>query len=185
MNRFTQTLTMAALLAAAAVPLVAQSSSAARQPGSASQRAAASLDTSADGGWPRAYVSLSGASTVLYLPQIASGPDQKHMTLYVAVSYLAKDKQTPALGALKVESDGPPIWSPIPGTDLRFAVNTNWGLFVSPEPQTYYLRVDKSWLTASAFQGPSGRRMASTLPTSFSNLPNRPSGGGFRGGGRR
>src|SRR5262245_18636444 len=105
MNRFIQTLTMASLLAAAAAPLVAQSRPAARPPGSASQRAAASLDASADEGWPRAYVSPSGASIVLYQPQIASWPDQEHMTLYVAVSYLAKDKQTPAIGALKVESD--------------------------------------------------------------------------------
>jgi hypothetical protein len=259
MNRFIQKLTMVALLAAAATPLVAQSSSATRPPVPASQRSAASLDTSADGGWPRAYVSPSGASIVLYQPQIASWPDQKHMTLYVAASYLAKGKQTPATGALKVESDtsvaledrlvgfseftiteasfpttpkdevkaivdeilaavprdqrvisldrvlamvdtsqvtprnmegvkadpppvffsqtpallinldGPPIWSPIPGTDLRFAVNTNWDLFVSPEPQTYYLRVDKSWLTASSLQGPWHR--ASKLPTSFSSLP--------------
>ena len=259
MNRFIQKLAMAALLAAAVTPLVAQSSSAARPTGSASQTTAASLDTTGDGGWPRAYVSPSGASIVLYQPQIASWPDQKHMTLYVAVSYLAKDKQTPAIGALKVESDtnvalddrlvgfseftigeasfptipkddvkaildeilvsvprdqrvisldrvlamvdssqviprniegvkadpppiffsqtpavlinldGPPMWSPIPGTDLRFAVNTNWDLFVSPEPETYYLRVDKNWLTASAWQGP--WHHASKLPTSFSNLP--------------
>jgi hypothetical protein len=259
MNRLIQTLTMAALLAAAAAPLVAQSSPAARPAAPASQRTASSLDASTDGGWPRAYVSPSGASIVLYQPQIASWPDQKHMTLHVAVSYLAKDKQAPAVGALKVESDtsvalqdrlvgfseftiteasfpttpkddvkaivddvlasvprdqrvisldrvlamvdtsqviphnidgvkadpppvffsqtpavlvnldGPVIWSPIPGTDLRFAINTNWDLFVSPEPQTYYLRIDKSWLTASALQGP--WRQASKLPASFSRLP--------------
>jgi hypothetical protein len=145
-------------------------------------------------------------------------PDQKQMTLYVAVSYQAKDKNKPELGALTVKAiptsrlpnvsstfrvqdhrgelpdrsqrsgedhrgrdhgvgasdqrvialdrvlamvdtsavtprntegvkadpppiyfsekpavlinlDGPPIWSPIPHTDLRFAVNTNWDLF--------------------------------------------------------
>src|SRR5215813_13217092 len=105
MNRFIQTLTMVVLLAAAATPLIAQSSSATRPPAPASQRSAASLETSADGGWPRAYVSPSGASIVLYQPQIASWPDQKHMTLYAAVSYLAKDQSTPAIGALRVESD--------------------------------------------------------------------------------
>jgi hypothetical protein len=259
MNRCIQKLTMAALLAAAATPLVAQSSPAARPAAPVSQRSVPSLDASVDGGWPRAYVSPSGARIVLYQPQIASWPDQKHMTLYAAVSYAAKDKQTPTIGTLKVESDtsvavadrlvsfsdftvteasfpttpkddvktmvdeilvsvprdqrvisldrvlamvdtsqvtprniegvkadpppvffsqtpavlinldGPPILSPIPGTDLRFAVNTNWDLFVSPEPQTYYLRVDKSWLSASGLQGP--WRQASKLPTSFSSLP--------------
>jgi hypothetical protein len=204
-------------------------------------------------------MSPSGASIVLYQPQIASWPDQKHMTLYTAVSYQANEKTTPALGVLKVEADtnvalgqrlvsfseftvaeasfpgtpkddvkaivddilaavphdqrvialdrvlamvdtsqvtahniegvkadpppvffsqtpavlinldGPPIWSPIPGTDLRFAVNTNWDLFLTAEPQSYYLRVDKSWMTASALQGP--WRQANKLPASFNRLP--------------
>jgi hypothetical protein len=223
------------------------------------QRAAALPGSTVDGGWPRAYVSPSGASIVLYQPQIASWPDQKHMTFYTAVSYVGKANTTPALGVLKVEADtsvalgerlvnfseftlaeanfpgtpkdevkaitddilaavprdqrvialdrvlamvdtsqvtarnidgvkadpppvffsqtpavlinldGPPIWSPIPGTDLRFAVNTNWDLFLTAEPPSYYLRVDKSWLTASAVQGP--WRKANKLPASFSNLP--------------
>jgi len=50
-------------------------------------------------------MSPSGASIVLYQPQIASWPDQKHMTLYTAVSYQANEKTTPALGVLKVEAD--------------------------------------------------------------------------------
>jgi hypothetical protein len=245
---------MGALLAAAATPLVAQSSVS----GSTSQNAT-TVDTSPDGGWPRGYVSPAGATIVLYQPQIASWPDQKHMTLYTAASYLSKDKRTPTLGVLKVESDtsvaledrlvsfseftvkeasfptapkdevkaivdeilaavprdrrvisldrvlamvdtsqvtprnvdgvkadpppvfvsqtpavlinldGPAIWSPIPGTDLRFAVNTNWDLFLTAEPQSYYLRVDKSWLTASSLQGP--WRPVGKLPASFSALP--------------
>ena len=71
--------------------------------------------------------------------------------------------------AVLVNVDGPPIWSPIPGSDLRFAVNTNWDLFLYPEPQSYYLRVEKGWLTAGSLQGP--WREADTLPASFSNLP--------------
>jgi hypothetical protein len=195
----------------------------------------------------------------LYQPQIGSWPDQKHMTMYAAVSYLAKGSSTPAIGALKIESDtsvaladrlvsfsdftittasfptlaqdkvkpivddivatipreqrvigldrvlamvdtslvtphnvdgvkadpppvffsetpavlvnldGAAIWSPIPGTDLQFAVNTNWDLFQYPEPRSYYLRVEKSWLTATSLQGPWQR--AAKLPASFSALP--------------
>ena len=59
--------------------------------------------------------------------------------------------QTPAV---LVNLDGAPIWSPIGGTDLRFVVNTNWDLFEYPESHSYYLRVDKSWLTASSLDGP-------------------------------
>src|SRR4029079_4880945 len=40
-----------------------------------------------DGGWPRAYMTSSGASMLVYQPQVASWPDQKRMVLYLAVSY--------------------------------------------------------------------------------------------------
>src|SRR5581483_4482495 len=59
----------------------------------------------ADGGWPRNYTSPSGARIVLYQPQVVSWPDQKHMTLAAAVSYLAKDAPKAALGTVKIESD--------------------------------------------------------------------------------
>src|SRR5436190_8710456 len=68
-------------------------------------RATPARDTNVDGGWPRAYTTPTGARVVLYQPQVASWPDQKHMTLYAAVSYLASGKQTPSLGALRIESD--------------------------------------------------------------------------------
>ena len=219
----------------------------------------AQSDATVDGGWPRGYTSASGARIVLYQPQVGNWPDQKHMTLYTAVSYQPKDKKTPDLGALTIESDtsvalaerlvnfsefritqasfptvpqdqvktvvdeiiasipreqrvigldrvlaavdtsavtprntegvkadpppiyvsekpavlvnldGPAILSPIPGTDLRFAVNTNWDLFEYPETHTYYLRVDKGWLSASSLQGPWQR--AVKLPGSFAMLP--------------
>ena len=241
MKRLITCITIFVLVVAPAAPLVAQS------------------DGTVDGGWPRGYTSANGARIVLYQPQIGSWPDQKQMTLYVAVSYQAKDKNTPELGALTVESDtnvalaerlvnfsefriteasfptvpkdqvktivdeimasvprdqrvialdrvlamvdtsaviprntegvkadpppiyfsekpavlinldGPPIWSPIPHTDLRFAVNTNWDLFEYPETHTYYLRVDKGWLSASSVKGPWQR--AAKLPASFSMLP--------------
>jgi hypothetical protein len=42
---------------------------------------------------------------VLYQPQIGLWPDQKHMTAFAAVSYLAPGAQKPALGTLKIEAD--------------------------------------------------------------------------------
>lgn len=59
----------------------------------------------ADGGWPRAYDTASGAKLVLYEPQIESWPDQKRIVLYAAVSYLASGADTPALGTVRVESN--------------------------------------------------------------------------------
>ncbi|HMD36684.1 MAG TPA: hypothetical protein VKH42_17040 [Vicinamibacterales bacterium] len=57
-----------------------------------------------DGGWPRAYGTSSGSLFLLYTPQVASWKDQKHMVLYVAVSYTAKG-QKPALGTITIETD--------------------------------------------------------------------------------
>ena len=74
--------------------------------------------------------------------------------------------QTPA--AL-VNLDGDPIWSPIQGSELRFAVNTNWDLFEYPPAKTYFLRVNQSWLAATSIAGPWQR--AGKLPPIFSSLP--------------
>src|SRR5262249_17298882 len=74
--------------------------------------------------------------------------------------------QTPAV---LVNIDGDPVWSPIPGTDLKFAVNTNWDLFQEAPANNYFLRVDQSWLVASSITGPWQR--AEKLPASFNNLP--------------
>jgi hypothetical protein len=74
--------------------------------------------------------------------------------------------QTPAL---LVNIDGEPIWSPIPNNDLKFAVNTNWDLFLHEPSKTYYLLNGQSWLSTTDLAGAwSG---VSKLPASFSGLP--------------
>src|SRR4029453_12065288 len=72
--------------------------------------------------------------------------------------------------AVLVNIDGDPIWSPIKDNDLRFAVNTNWDLFEYGTSPTYYLRVDKTWMTASNVLGP-WKLLQTPLPTSFAKLP--------------
>jgi hypothetical protein len=90
--------------------------------------------------------------------------------------------------------DGNPIWSPIEANELKFAVNTNSDVFDDTTSKTYYLRVDKSWLTSHSVMGP--WTPATKVPVSFSKLPAdenwkevkgsyRPSGGQRSGGGRR
>src|SRR5262249_30663514 len=71
--------------------------------------------------------------------------------------------------AVLVNFDGDPIWSPIQGSDLKFAVNTNWDVFQLESSKTYYLRNEKRWLKASEIYGPWSN--AATLPDSFSKLP--------------
>jgi hypothetical protein len=72
---------------------------------SATRVAATPAPDAVDGGWPRAYTTQSGARVILYQPQVASWPDQKHMTLFAAVSYQGKDAPMAALGTLKIEAD--------------------------------------------------------------------------------
>ncbi len=71
--------------------------------------------------------------------------------------------------AVMVNLDGEPIWSPIQGNDLKYAVNTNWDLFQHDPTKTFYLRNDRTWLKATAIKGP--WTPAGKLPESFGKLP--------------
>jgi hypothetical protein len=71
--------------------------------------------------------------------------------------------------AVLVNFDGNPIWSPVQGSELMFAVNTNWDFFEYPPAKSYFLRVNEYWLTADAVGGPWKR--AEKLPEAFSKLP--------------
>ena len=71
--------------------------------------------------------------------------------------------------AVIVNLDGDPIWSPIEGNDLKYAVNTNWDLFQNTPTNTYYLRNEDTWLKATAVTGPWSP--AGALPNGFKLLP--------------
>jgi hypothetical protein len=71
--------------------------------------------------------------------------------------------------AVLVNFDGPPIWSPIAGTDLKYAVNTNWDLFEHGPSRALFLRNGHMWLKAGAIAGP--WTPAGMLPDSFGRLP--------------
>ena len=72
--------------------------------------------------------------------------------------------QTPAI---LVILDGGPVWSPIEGADLKYAVNTNWDLFQTGG--RLYLRDDQSWYAADSLGAPWSP--AGRLPDAFSHLP--------------
>ena len=63
--------------------------------------------------------------------------------------------------------DGEPVLAPVAGTSLRFAVNTNWDVFVDGD--TWYWLNNGAWLTAPAFKGP--WTPVEKLPPAFSSLP--------------
>ena len=71
--------------------------------------------------------------------------------------------------AILVGFDTDPIWSPIQGNDLKFAVNTNWDVFQDESSKTFFLRDERTWFKASNIRGPWSP--AGKLPDSFSKLP--------------
>ena len=100
-------------------------------PGVSAQSASKSAATAAkaarpvDGGWPRASTTASGASLVIYQPQIASWVDQKAIAFYAAISYTPAGASKAALGTIKAESvdkriDGRTARQPRRHPDHRF-----------------------------------------------------------------
>jgi hypothetical protein len=71
--------------------------------------------------------------------------------------------------AILVVLDGEPLWSPIENTDLKYAVNTNWDLFLHEESGTYYLLDDNRWLMAPELEG--SWKQAEELPEGFTKIP--------------
>jgi hypothetical protein len=68
--------------------------------------------------------------------------------------------------------DGEVVRAPIEKTNLEFVVNTNWDLFFDKSSSKYYLLNEKSWLTASALEGPWSA--TAKLPADFSKIPDQP-----------
>ena len=71
--------------------------------------------------------------------------------------------------AILVLFNGEPIFSPIDGTDLMFAINTNWDVFLQTGSSTYFLLNGDNWLTTADVDGP--WRPVDKLPDAFSKLP--------------
>ena len=69
--------------------------------------------------------------------------------------------------ALLLSFDRDPIFAPIAGTNLTFAVNTNWALI--HDGDKYFLLATDHWLAASSLNGPWAGTVA---PTSFGEIPN-------------
>ena len=93
--------TIAALIASPIAPLIAS-----QAPSTAKPAAAAPVPADgADGPWPHAYTTTSGAALVVYQPQVSSWMEQKHIVAYAAVSHLPKGAKAASLGTLRFESE--------------------------------------------------------------------------------
>jgi hypothetical protein len=72
--------------------------------------------------------------------------------------------------AVLLQTNGKPTTAPVKGTNgVEFVVNTNWDLLAVGDPATYYLRIEKSWVSASALNGP--WTAVDKLPPALSGLP--------------
>ncbi|MGE5215016.1 MAG: hypothetical protein ACM3NN_15155 [Nitrospirota bacterium] len=65
--------------------------------------------------------------------------------------------------------NGEPVLSPVPNTNLKFVVNTQWPLFFDEGNSTYYLAVGQQWLTASSLDGKWS--VTKKLPPDMSKVP--------------
>jgi len=75
-----------------------------------------------------------------------------------------------ATPAVMVIFMGKPRFKPVPDSDLMFAINTNWDVFMDPGAASYYLLNDKTWLVTDDLE--KGAWAATTeLPASLSKLP--------------
>jgi hypothetical protein len=91
---------------AAPTPQSATAAAKPATPPSAQPKAtAAGLQPVSDGGWPRVYNVPSGASFLIYQPQVASWDKQAHVVAFSAVSYRTKTADKPTIGTVKLEAD--------------------------------------------------------------------------------
>ncbi len=72
--------------------------------------------------------------------------------------------------AVLLQTNGKPTTAPVKGTEgVEFLVNTNWDVLMVGKPPVYYLRIDKSWVSASDIKGPWAA--VKELPAALSKLP--------------
>jgi hypothetical protein len=116
---------------------------------------------------------LADTERVISLDRVLANLDKSQIASPEGVSGIKADppkifhSEAPAV---LVNIDGQPIWSPIDGVDLKYAVNTNWDLFEDTLTAGYFLRMDSTWFAATSVDGPWGA--VGRLPDVFSKLPN-------------
>ena len=76
-----------------------------------------------------------------------------------------------------IESKGPLDWSPIPGTELLYATNTQAHVFLELRSQFTYVLLSGRWFRASSTTGPWAYVAPNQLPPDFAKIPeNNPQG---------
>src|SRR6185295_17017051 len=69
-------------------------------PSAAENQVATPQPSDRDGGWPRLTETPSGATLIMYQPQVVSWERQRDLVAMAALSYLAKGKSKPDMGTM-------------------------------------------------------------------------------------
>ena len=116
---------------------------------------------------------------------VLAGLGEKRVPLDMILLSLRHQTDTPAQPSLSqnpprifacsrpaslVVFDGEPVMTPVTGTTLTFAVNTNWEVFFDTVTRTWFLLNNGAWMSAPDVRGP--WLPAGPLPADFSSLPN-------------
>jgi hypothetical protein len=116
----------------------------------------------ADGGWPRAYVTSSGARLVIDEPQFDCWLDQKRTAMYAAVpctDFGAQHADTAAAAPTVLVNQNPAelmllnggaAYTPVTGTRLERVSNTESNVFRPETTSTVYSRVSGRWGSAQS-----------------------------------
>src|SRR5215831_5956577 len=72
-----------------------------------------------------------------------------------------------------IETNGPPTWSPIAGTELLYATNTKAHLFLELKTQLTYVLISGRWFRARSTEGPWEYVPGRQLPPDFAKIPER------------
>ena len=70
-----------------------------------------------------------------------------------------------------IETNGPPDWSPIPGTELLYVTNTNAHVFLELKTQLTYVLLSGRWFRARSTSGPWQFVSPNQLPADFARIP--------------
>ncbi len=70
-----------------------------------------------------------------------------------------------------IETNGPPDWSPIPGTELLYVTNTDAHVFLELKTQLTYVLLSGRWFRARSTSGPWQYVAPNQLPADFASIP--------------
>jgi hypothetical protein len=128
---------------------------------------AAPADATALTAFVKTNLHVSGKPMLPLALALASIPkhDRPRTTPVRANAPLIYVSKTPAV---LVAFDGKPVFEPITGTALQYAVNANSEFVHDPSADRYYIRIESGWFSSAAIAGPYAQTAA---PAIFAAIP--------------